>query len=109
MGSEKALGAVKVIKDQIQYRSQSLLNSACGYFRNSCDFLNFFAWDIIFGLLFYLKDTNKFFLHNIQLKNFFTQLKIFLTQLKIFLIHNVQLKFVMHNFFNFNFFSNTLK
>ena len=29
---EKALGAVKVIKDQIQYRSQSLLNLARGYF-----------------------------------------------------------------------------
>ena len=32
VGSEKALGAVKVIKDQIQYRSQSLINSARGYF-----------------------------------------------------------------------------
>ena len=32
MGFEKALGAVKVIKDQIQYRSQSLLNLARGYF-----------------------------------------------------------------------------
>ena len=32
VGFEKALGAVTVIKDQIQYRSQSLLNSACGYF-----------------------------------------------------------------------------
>ena len=32
MGFEKALGAVKVIKDQIQYRSQSLLNFARGYF-----------------------------------------------------------------------------
>ena len=29
---DKALGAVKVIKDQIQYRSQSLLNLARGYF-----------------------------------------------------------------------------
>ena len=29
---EKALGAVKMIKDQIQYRSQSLLNLARGYF-----------------------------------------------------------------------------
>ena len=28
VGFEKALGAVKVIKDQIQYRSQSLLNIA---------------------------------------------------------------------------------
>ena len=36
MGFEKALGAVKVIKDQIQYRSQSLLNLARGYF-NKCD------------------------------------------------------------------------
>ena len=32
MGSEKAVGAVKVIKDKIQYRSQSLLNLVCGYF-----------------------------------------------------------------------------
>ena len=32
MGFEKALGAVKVIKDQMQYRSQSLLNLARGYF-----------------------------------------------------------------------------
>ena len=32
---EKALGADKVIKDQIQYRSQSLLNLARGYFRHS--------------------------------------------------------------------------
>ena len=29
---EKALGAVKVIKDQIQYKSQSLLDLARGYF-----------------------------------------------------------------------------
>ena len=29
---EKALGAVKVIKSQIQYRSQSLLNLARSYF-----------------------------------------------------------------------------
>ena len=28
VGFEKVLGAVKVIKDQIQYRSQSLLNLA---------------------------------------------------------------------------------
>ena len=35
MGFEKALGAVKIIKDQIQYRSQSLLNSARGYFGRS--------------------------------------------------------------------------
>ena len=32
VGFEKALGTVKVIKDQIQYRSQSLLNLARGYF-----------------------------------------------------------------------------
>ena len=32
MGFEKALGEVKVIKDQIQYRSQSLLDLARGYF-----------------------------------------------------------------------------
>ena len=34
VGFEKALGAVKVIKDQIQYRSQSLLRLVCGYFTN---------------------------------------------------------------------------
>ena len=33
VGFEKALRAVKVIKGQIQYRSQSLLNLARGYFR----------------------------------------------------------------------------
>ena len=33
VGFEKVLGAVKVTKDQIQYRSQSLLNLARGYFR----------------------------------------------------------------------------
>ena len=33
VGFEKALGAVKVIKDQIQYRSQTLLNLARDYFR----------------------------------------------------------------------------
>ena len=38
MRFEKALGAVKMIKDQIQYRSQSLLNLARGYF--------FCGWDI---------------------------------------------------------------
>ena len=32
VGFEKALRAVKVIKDQIQYRSRSLLNLARGYF-----------------------------------------------------------------------------
>ena len=32
VGFEKALGAVKVIKDQIQQRSQSLLSLARGYF-----------------------------------------------------------------------------
>ena len=32
VGFEKALRAVKGIKDQIQYRSQSLLNLARGYF-----------------------------------------------------------------------------
>ena len=32
VGFEKALGAVKMIKDQIQYRSRSLLNLARGYF-----------------------------------------------------------------------------
>ena len=33
VGFEKALRAVKVIKDQIQYRSQSLLNLTRGYFK----------------------------------------------------------------------------
>ena len=40
---EKALGAVKVIKDQIQYRSQSLFNLARGYFSfvdKMCDHKN---------------------------------------------------------------------
>ena len=32
MGFEKALRAVKAIKDQIQYRSQSLLNLSRSYF-----------------------------------------------------------------------------
>ena len=32
VGFEKALRAVKVIKDQIQYGSQSLLNLTRGYF-----------------------------------------------------------------------------
>ena len=36
VGFEKALGAVKVIKDQIQYRSQSLLNLAREYFIDVC-------------------------------------------------------------------------
>ena len=35
MRFEKALGAVKVIKDQIQYRSQSLFNSSRDYFRSN--------------------------------------------------------------------------
>ena len=34
VGFEKALGAVKVIKDQIQYRSESLLNLALDYFKD---------------------------------------------------------------------------
>ena len=34
VGFEKALGAVEVIKDQIQYRSQSLLNLTRDYFSN---------------------------------------------------------------------------
>ena len=37
VGFEKALVAVKVIKDQIQYRSQSLLNLARDYFGHSGD------------------------------------------------------------------------
>ena len=39
VGFEKALGAVKVIKDQIQYRSQSLLNLARGYFSAVVNFI----------------------------------------------------------------------
>ena len=35
LGFEKVLRAVKVIKDQIQYRSQSLLNLAHGYFKTT--------------------------------------------------------------------------
>ena len=37
VGFEKALGAVKVIKDRIQYRSQSLLSSARGDFSIPCE------------------------------------------------------------------------
>ena len=33
VGFEKALEAVKVIKDQIQYRSQNLLNLVCDHVR----------------------------------------------------------------------------
>ena len=36
VGFEKALGAAEVIKDQIQYRSRSLLNLARGYFKYKC-------------------------------------------------------------------------
>ena len=36
VGFEKALRTVKVIKDQIQYRSQSLLNLTRGYFIKPC-------------------------------------------------------------------------
>ena len=38
VGFEKALGAVKVIKDQIQYRSQSLFNLARGYLSHNFQF-----------------------------------------------------------------------
>ena len=38
VGFEKGLEAVKAIKDQIRYRSQSLLNLARGYFRTLFDF-----------------------------------------------------------------------
>ena len=41
---EKALEAVKVLKDQIQYRSQSSLNVACGYFTNSAFFKFSLEW-----------------------------------------------------------------
>ena len=58
VGFEKALGAVKVIKDQIQYRSRSLLNIARGYFSFDERFYdNFFSqkklnikWDMINAL-----------------------------------------------------------
>ena len=46
VGFEKALRAVKVIKDQIQYRSQSLLNSARDYFKVG-------SHDPIFGANYY--------------------------------------------------------
>ena len=39
VGFEKVLRAVKVIKDQIQDRSQSLLNLARGYFISKKHFL----------------------------------------------------------------------
>ena len=42
VGFEKALVAVKVIKDQIQYRSQSLLNLARGYFSCSQNIYDLF-------------------------------------------------------------------
>ena len=38
VGFEKVLEVVKAIKDQIQYRSQSLLKLARGYFRTLFDF-----------------------------------------------------------------------
>ena len=38
VGFEKALIAVEVMKDEIQYRSQSLLNLARGYIRTLFDF-----------------------------------------------------------------------
>ena len=41
VGFEKALGTVKVIKYQIQYRSQSLLNLARGYFNCLINFILF--------------------------------------------------------------------
>ena len=43
MGFEKALVAVKVIKDRIQYRSQSFLNLARGYFTHD-DLLREINW-----------------------------------------------------------------
>ena len=43
LGFEKALGAVKVIKDQIQYRSQSLLNLARGSLDNQVWLLKYFV------------------------------------------------------------------
>ena len=45
VGFEKALGAVKMIKDQIQYRSQSLLNLARDYFRRKGGMLLFMGFD----------------------------------------------------------------
>ena len=45
VGFEKALRAAEVIKDQIQYRSQSLLNLARGYFSSIQKFDN--DYDII--------------------------------------------------------------
>ena len=89
---------------------------------------------MIFGLLFYLKDSDSFLWHNIQLRifslhdldvfslnwkfflatlkflsyntqNVFAQLEIvFSHNLIFFLIHIVQLKFFAHNFLNFKFF-----
>ena len=50
MGFEKALRAVKVIKDQIQYMPQNLLNLADGYF--SCVKLHsHFCFDELFTRL----------------------------------------------------------
>ena len=47
VGFEKALGAVKVIKDQIQYRSQSLLNLARDNFRSK-DFGEIILYEVVF-------------------------------------------------------------
>ena len=47
VGFEKALGAVKVIKNQIQYRSQSLLNLARGYFSSHCVVYKFYKRPLI--------------------------------------------------------------
>ena len=51
VGFEKALGAVKVI-DQIQYRSQGLLNLARGYFNKHLIFGGFFS------IILFAKDFN---------------------------------------------------
>ena len=60
VGFEKALRAVKVIKDQIQYRSQSLLNLARGYLSTtmaqimnylSLIYSKYFAQQLLFQLM----------------------------------------------------------
>ena len=64
VGFEKALGAVKMIKDQIQYGSQSLLNLARGYF--SADRVTRLVNHLFYGIIiFQTKTTILQDLHNV--------------------------------------------
>ena len=64
VGFEKALGAVKVIKDQIQYRSQSLLNLARDYFRQA---FRFFGMRAVLDALGYRLQAAKSVMRGIRL------------------------------------------